>query len=106
MDAPPPHEDCTPFLRIAGYLEAMQLNAPRIIEANIEQGFLLLSDLGSHLYLTSLTENPESAGRLYGDAIRALATMQQNGSAYQSLLPPYDDGLLRFELSLFHDWLC
>jgi len=106
MDAPPPQEDCTPFLRIAGYLEVMQLNAPRIIEANIEQGFLLLSDLGSHLYLTSLTENPESAGTLYGDAIRALATMQQNGSAYQSLLPPYDDGLLRFELSLFHDWLC
>ena len=52
MDAPPPQEDCRPFVRIAGYLEAMQLNAPRILAANIEQGFLLLSDLGSQLYLT------------------------------------------------------
>jgi len=32
--------------------------------------------------------------------------MQRRGAAYQSLLPPYDEKLLRFELSLFHDWLC
>ena len=32
--------------------------------------------------------------------------MQRRGAAYQSQLPPYDDTLLRFELSLFHDWLC
>jgi len=32
--------------------------------------------------------------------------MQRRGSAYQSSLPPYDEKLLRFELSLFHDWLC
>lgn len=106
MDAPPEREDCLPFLRVATYLEAMQLNAPRIIEANIEQGFLLLSDLGSRLYLTSLTDNPSSAAELYTAAMQALATMQANGSVYQGLLPPYDETLLRFELSLFHDWLC
>ena len=32
--------------------------------------------------------------------------MQSGGRAYQSALPPYDEKLLRFELSLFHDWLC
>jgi len=32
--------------------------------------------------------------------------MQARGTAYQSQLPPYDDPFLRFELSLFHDWLC
>jgi aminoglycoside/choline kinase family phosphotransferase len=106
MDAPPPKEDCIPFVRIAGYLEAMQLAAPRILEANVERGFLLLSDLGSQSYLMSLTNNPGSAVGLYADAMRALATMQANGSVYQSLLPPYDEKLLRFELSLFHDWLC
>jgi aminoglycoside/choline kinase family phosphotransferase len=61
MDAPPPKEDCIPFVRIAGYLEAMQLAAPRILEANVERGFLLLSDLGSQSYLMSLTNNPGSA---------------------------------------------
>jgi len=51
MDAPPSQEDCLPFVRIAGFLESMQLSAPRIIEADIEKGFLLLSDLGSEQYL-------------------------------------------------------
>lgn len=106
MDAPPPKEDCLPFVRIAAYLEAMQLSAPRILEANIERGFLLLSDLGSQSYLMTLAAEPASAAELYTDAMRAIVTMQTNGSAYQASLPPYDEKLLRFELSLFHDWLC
>jgi aminoglycoside/choline kinase family phosphotransferase len=106
MDAPPGQEDCTSFIRIAGYLEAMQLNAPRIIEADNEKGFLLLSDLGSNPYLMALTEKPESADALYGDAMCSLATLQSYGAVYQGSLPPYDDQLLRQELSLFHDWLC
>jgi len=106
MDAPPPQENCLPFIRIAGYLEAMGINAPRVIEADAEQGFLLLTDLGSTLYLDSLEADRARAGELYGDALRALAMMQARGTAYQSQLPPYDDPFLRFELSLFHDWLC
>ena len=51
MDAPPENEDCGPFLQVAGFLEAMQLNAPRVIETNLDEGFLLLSDLGSQQYL-------------------------------------------------------
>ncbi len=106
MDAPPGQEDCLPFLRVAAYLEAMQLNAPRIIEANLDAGFLLLSDLGKRLYLDELQRDPSAAESLYTDAINALLTMQRRGTAFQSLLPPYDEELLRFELSLFHDWLC
>jgi aminoglycoside/choline kinase family phosphotransferase len=106
MDAPPEQEDCLPFLRVAGYLEAMRLNAPRIIEANLDEGFLLLSDLGSRQYLDALLEDTAFAPDLYTDAIQALLAMQRRGAAYQSQLPPYDDTLLRFELSLFHDWLC
>ncbi len=106
MDAPPPNEDCLPFVRISGYLEAMQLNAPRIIEADIDNGFLLLSDLGSDRYLEKLQHDPNLAESLYGDAIDALMIMQQRGEAYQNSLPAYDESLLRFELSLFRDWLC
>jgi len=106
MDAPPGQEDCLPFVRVAGYLEAMRLNAPRVIAANLDDGFLLLTDLGSRLYLDELRRNPGAAERLYADAIAALLTMQRRGTAYQASLPPYDDELLRFELSLFHDWLC
>ena len=106
MDAPPSQEDSTAFLRIAAYLESMQLNAPRIIEADIEQGFLLLSDLGSVPYLDVLNQTPDRAGSLYGDAMQSLLKIQQRGTAYQATLPGYDDALLRVELSLFHDWLC
>jgi len=106
MDAPPEQEDCLPFVRVAGYLEAMGLNAPRIIEANLDEGFLLLSDLGNRQYLETLLEDSLQAPALYADATGALLAMQRHGAAYQSQLPPYDDTLLRFELSLFHDWLC
>ena len=106
MDAPPAKENCLPFVRIAGYLEAMQLNAPRIIEADIENGFLLLSDLGTELYLDRLEQEPNLAESLYADAIDALLVIQRRGEVYQNTLPPYDEKLLNFEVSLFRDWLC
>jgi len=106
MDAPPEQEDCLPFVRVAGFLEAMNLNAPRIIEASLDNGFLLLTDLGTRQYLEKLEHEPDSAAALYSDAIASLVIMQRRGTAYQSSLPPYDETLLRFEMSLFHDWLC
>jgi aminoglycoside/choline kinase family phosphotransferase len=106
MDAPPEQEDSLPFVRVAGFLEAMGLNAPRVLEANLDDGFLLLTDLGTRPYLAELQQDEARAPALYGDAIAALLAMQRRGAAYQALLPPYDEKLLRFELSLFHDWLC
>jgi len=53
-----------------------------------------------------LNEDRAAADTLYATAIRALLIMQSRGEAFQSALPPYDNELLRFELSLFHDWLC
>jgi len=106
MDAPPDKEDCGRFVRIASQLESMGLNAPQVLSANPEQGFLLLTDLGSARYLELLKSNPDRASELYGDAIAALVTMQRAGAQYQSTLPPYDDKLLSIELSLFIEWLC
>ncbi len=106
MDAPPDKEDSVPFVRVAGFLEAMQLNAPRVVEASLDKGFLLLTDLGTRLYLAELLDDKTLAETLYRDAIDALLVIQTKGAAFQSQLPPYDEELLRFELSLFHDWLC
>ncbi len=106
MDAPPPQEDCRPFVRIAGMLETMSLNVPHVIAADVERGFLLLTDLGNRSYLDALVDDASSAGQLYSAAIDSLVTMQQRGAAVQDLLPAYDDTLLRAELALFHDWLC
>ena len=106
MDAPPPMEGCLPYIRVAGYLEAMQLGAPRVFEADLDQGFLVMSDMGDELYLDVLDADPASADVLYREAIDALLLMQQRGVAYQASLPDYDADLLEYELSLFPEWLC
>ena len=105
MDAPPP-EDCRKFVVVAGYLQKMGLNAPRIVQADPEQGFLLITDLGTEPYLSVLDTRPELGDALYRDAIDALLTIQANGEEFQGALPPYDEQLLRFELSIFREWLC
>jgi aminoglycoside/choline kinase family phosphotransferase len=106
MDAPPDKEDCGPFIRVAAFLQQMGLNGPRVIEANTDQGFLLLSDLGSTQYLAELRQNEHFDPVMYTDAIDALIVMQSKGAPFLAKLPPYDERLLRFELSLFSDWLC
>ena len=78
------------------------LNVPEVVDENLDQGFLLLSDLGSTPYLEVLNE--DTVERLYGDALGALATLQactpDNGS-----LPPYDRALLLNEMELCREWL-
>jgi len=106
MDAPPPQEDCRPFVTIAGYLESMGLSCPRILGADFEHGFVLMTDLGSTQYLAALEQDPDRADALYTDAINALILVQENGEAYQQKLPDYDDDFIAFELSIFRDWLC
>ncbi len=102
MDAPPDKEDSHPFVRIAGYLVAMQINAPRVVAENYTDGFFLLSDLGHSHYLAVL--NAHNAPQLYADALQALLTMQQKGVVFLRGLPPYDQDLLLREMNLFRDW--
>lgn len=106
MDAPPEKENSEPFVKIARHLERMNLNAPRVIEADLTQGFLLLTDLGSTQYLGALIEDAQCVNTLYADAIAALVRMQSNGVPFQQDLPAYNEELLRVEMSLFSDWLC
>jgi N-acetylmuramate 1-kinase len=100
MDAPPPQEDCRPFVQVAERLLAAGLNVPKIIAQNLESGFLLLSDLGNDTYLSKLT--PQNAKALYGDACQALINMQL--ASDKDALPPYDSALLMRELQLFPEW--
>ena len=102
MDAPPEKEDSRPFIRISRMFFDVGLNVPAVIDENLEQGFLLLSDLGSRPYLDEL--NSDTVERLYGDALSALATIQTCIPG-QGALPPYDRTLLLNEMELFREWL-
>jgi aminoglycoside/choline kinase family phosphotransferase len=106
MDAPPPQEDCRPFVAIAGYLESMGLNSTHVLQADLDRGFLLLTDLGADQYLDVIGSKPDAADSLYRDALDALLVIQGRGAEIQQKLPPYDEEMMRFEISLFREWLC
>ena len=107
MDAPPEQEDMRPYVRIARRLHELGLNVPRILEQDLERGFLLISDLGERLYLAQL--NADTVERLYGDALGALVVLQAGAFSRRApdetpLLPDYDAALLTRELELFREW--
>ena len=100
MDAPPGREDCRPFVRVARLLAAAGVHVPRVIAEDLEQGFLLLSDLGTTSYLQAL--NDTSADELFRDATDALLRWQL--ASRPDVLPPYDEALLTRELQIFPEW--
>lgn len=100
MDAPPPQEDCRPFVKVAAMLAAAGVHVPRILAQDLERGFLLLDDLGSQTWLEVL--DADNADELFEQALQALVKFQQ--LPVDGQLPVYDDALLRRELQLFPDW--
>ncbi len=102
MDAPPDQEDCRPFVAIGQAMRGLGLNVPEVLAGDLDQGLLLLTDLGSRQYLAEL--NQSSVSGLYDDALAALARLQTGGDPNAPLLPLYDSALLHREMDLFHDW--
>lgn len=100
MDAPPDHEDIRPFIDIAQRLQGVAIHAPEIHAYEADQGFMLLEDLGSALYMTELTT--DTSVDLYHDAIDVIIRMQSKLNADD--LPDFTDTLLRRELDLFVEW--
>ena len=100
MDAPPQHEPLNSFIQVDLLLANAGLNTPKILEKNVVEGFLLLSDLGTKTYLAEL--NPVSADHLYKAATHALVQMQL--ASKPAILPNYDEALLQRELDLFPEW--
>ena len=100
MDAPPEQEDSRKFIRTARMFAAIGVNVPLILAENLDQGFLLISDLGVRQYMDEL--NDDTVDRLYGDAMGALITIQASGTNNE--LPEYDHALLMRELEIFREW--
>ncbi len=100
MDAPPRHEDCRPFLHIAKLFETAGAHVPHVYAQDLEQGFLLLSDLGNTTYLQALQD--DTAPELYGAATDALIKIQLASREHE--LPDYDEALLLREMRLFPEW--
>lgn len=100
MDSPPAQEDPRPWLAIGELLDQAGLHVPKVHAADLDQGFLLIEDLGNRLYLPELDDS--TVDRLYRDAMDALLAMQRHAPA--TALPPYDRAFLVRELEIMPEW--
>jgi N-acetylmuramate 1-kinase len=100
MDAPPSHEDCTRFLHAGQLFGSAGAHVPHVFVQDLEQGYLLLEDLGAHTYLHELST--QSAPALYNDAFDTLIKIQLATRA--DALPPYNTQRLTNEMMLFPVW--
>jgi aminoglycoside/choline kinase family phosphotransferase len=103
MDAPPDKENSEPFVRIAALMKDAGLRAPEVLAWEAAHGFMLLSDLGDATMMSAIDpERPQANHGLYLQATDALVQWQL--ASRPGVLPPYDEALLKRELSLFPDW--
>lgn len=100
MDAPPDLEDCQPFIDVTRLLLQANLHAPEIIAADLQQGFLLLEDLGDDLYRDIVIE--AKASEQYQPVFDALVKLANDVDT--DGLPDYNITRLQQELDLFSDW--
>jgi N-acetylmuramate 1-kinase len=100
MDAPPPNEDCRPFVAVQALFEGAGAHVPALHAQDVERGFLLLSDLGSTTYLDVL--DADNASALYFDATTSLIGIQK--ASRPGVLPVYDRDRLLAEMELFPVW--
>ena len=91
MDAPPPHEDVRPFIKVDRLLRKAGLNAPEIFAADEAAGLLLLEDFGDDTY-TRLIARGHDERELYELAvdvlIRAHTVLDESALA---VLPAFED---------------
>jgi aminoglycoside/choline kinase family phosphotransferase len=101
MDAPPPQEDPTEFLRVSQWLSALGHRAPAILAEDRAKGLVLLEDFGVDRMRDWLEGNPEAEGATYRKAIDALARLHRSPAGPFS---PYDLEAYQREAALLPEW--
>ncbi|HFU76475.1 MAG TPA: aminoglycoside phosphotransferase [Arcobacter sp.] len=99
MDSSENKESIYPFIDISVRLLKAQVEVPRIISQNLQEGFLLLSDLGTQHLADMLS--PMSVQLLYMKGISEIIKMQ---NIDVSGLDVYDKNFLMAEMNLMEEW--
>ncbi|WP_337843117.1 phosphotransferase [Rheinheimera sp.] len=102
MDAPVPQEDCGRFVATAQSLAAVGLSVPQVIAMDLQQGLLLLSDLGDQLLQPLLTV--ATAPDWYRKALALLPQIRSISSTSAGPLPVFDDAFVERELMICPEW--
>jgi aminoglycoside/choline kinase family phosphotransferase len=104
MDAPPPHEDPRPFMKVAEWLCSVGLSAPEILAHDLERGLLLLADFGNGRLREHLDEDPARESELYELATDVLIHL--HGHPPMPGLPVHGLEQWLDEVQLFTEWYC
>lgn len=102
MDAPPPQEDCTPFVAIAEMLLAKGVRVPKIVAQDLDQGFLLLEDFGDTVLSAALSA--DTVDQHYQQALNQLIDLQKIAVPVAVDIPAYQADKLIAEMRLFDQW--
>tara|TARA_R110000824_G_scaffold118960_14_gene272148 strand:+ start:275832 stop:276944 length:1113 start_codon:yes stop_codon:yes gene_type:complete len=108
--------DCRPFVAVGDYLCGLGLAAPAIFARDLDQGLLLLEDLGDDVFGPAIDagHGPERVAldTMYEAAIDTLIALQSApaplelpvGDGTMHKVPHFDDGIFRAELDVPLDW--
>jgi hypothetical protein len=99
MDSSLEKDSLAPFVDVTARLLRAEVNAPKILEKNLKDGFLIIEDFGNTHYLNILDANNYET--LYSKAMDVIITMQ---NADTKDLPLYDKAFLHFEMDLMKEW--
>ncbi len=99
MDSSLQKESLVPFLDVQKRLFGAGVRVPKVIEQNLELGYLILEDFGSTHLLDLL--NFESEEEYYKKAIDEIISMQKANVDGVAL---YDKEFLLFEMGLMEEW--
>jgi len=106
VDASPETENSAAFVRLSQAFGELNIHVPKVLAHNLEQGFLLLTDLGDDVLFRVLNQNSNKnlntnkIDEYYQQSLRELAKIQQ----CQINLPGFDADFMKNELNLFKEW--
>jgi N-acetylmuramate 1-kinase len=103
-------EDIVPYIALAAGLRRIDLSAPEILHADLDDGLILMEDLGDQRIVSG--EPPAPIEMRYAAAVDLLASLHQRNlpnrlpvtSALDYRLPRYDIGAFLIEAELLLDW--
>src|SRR5262249_42708429 len=103
-------EDVKPFVALANGLHERGFSTPEIYAADLDEGFLVLEDLGNEGVVEG--DPPEPVGQCYATAVDVLLALHQQqlpdtlavAPLVTHRIPPYDLDAMMIEVELLQDW--
>jgi aminoglycoside/choline kinase family phosphotransferase len=102
MDAPPPHEDLGPYLKVTRHLLERGFTAPKPLAVDRDRGLLLVEDFGTDRVTELLQRQPQREREVYANAIDILAELGRQPAPDD--IPPYDEAAMEREVGLLPQW--